>query len=86
MFVLLNDRSRMKGDFHVRFCEKLKVKVLWFTRLRGGIEGKRNGLYLSTVGFIIKIMLMEIAEAVGARYEQAFVFPDGEKILLDSKK
>lgn len=35
VFVLLNDRSRMKGDFHVRFCEKFEVKFLLLTRLRG---------------------------------------------------
>lgn len=28
VFVLLNDKSRMKGDFHVRFREKFEVKVL----------------------------------------------------------
>ncbi len=36
VFVLLNDKSRMKGDFHVRFCEKFEVQVLLLTRLRGG--------------------------------------------------
>ncbi len=25
----------MKGDFHVRFCEKFEVKFLLLTRLRG---------------------------------------------------
>lgn len=34
IFVLLNDKSRMKGDFHVRFREKFEVKVLLLTRLR----------------------------------------------------
>ena len=33
--ILLNDKSRMKGDFHVRFCEKFGVKFLLLTRLRG---------------------------------------------------
>lgn len=28
VFVLLNDKSRMKGDLHVRFREKFEVKVL----------------------------------------------------------
>lgn len=36
VFVLLNDKSRMKGDFHVRFREKFEVKVLLLTRLGGG--------------------------------------------------
>ncbi len=35
VFVLLNDKSRMKGDFHVRFCEKFEVQVLLLTRLGG---------------------------------------------------
>ena len=30
--------------------------------------------------------MMTIAEAVGVGYEQVFILPDGEKILLDSKK
>ena len=29
----LNAKSRMKGDFHVRFREKFEVKVLLLTRL-----------------------------------------------------
>ena len=32
---MLNDKSRMKGDLHVRFREKFEVKVLLLTRLRG---------------------------------------------------
>ena len=35
VFVLLNDKSRMKGDFQVRFREKFEVKFLLLTRLRG---------------------------------------------------
>lgn len=30
---MLNDKSRMKGDLHVRFREKFEVKVLLLTRL-----------------------------------------------------
>ena len=38
VFVLLNDKSRMKGDFHVRFREKFEVKVLLlnYTQTRQG--------------------------------------------------
>lgn len=38
VFVLLNDKSRMKGDFHVRFREKFEVKVLLlnYTQTRKG--------------------------------------------------
>lgn len=35
LFVLLNDKSRMKGDFHVRFREKFEVRFLLLIRLRG---------------------------------------------------
>lgn len=28
----MDNKSRMKGDFHVRFCEKLEVKSLGLTR------------------------------------------------------
>ena len=35
VFVLLNDKSRTKGDLHVRFREKFEVKLLLLTRLRG---------------------------------------------------
>ena len=35
VFVLLNDKGRMKGELHVRFCEKFEVKFLLLTRLRG---------------------------------------------------
>ena len=34
VLVLLNDKSRMKGDLHVRFREKFEVKVLLLTRLK----------------------------------------------------
>jgi hypothetical protein len=30
----LNDKSRMRGDFQVRFHEKLRVRFPWFTRLK----------------------------------------------------
>lgn len=33
LFVLLNDKNRMKGDFHVWCCEKFEVKLLLLTRL-----------------------------------------------------
>jgi len=29
----LDDRSRMKREFHVRFCESLRGKLPWATRL-----------------------------------------------------
>ena len=45
VYVLLNDKSRMKGDFQVRFREKFEVKVLLLTRLRGILS---NGCVYST--------------------------------------
>ena len=44
VFVLLNDKSRMKGDFHVRVREKFEVKVLLPTRF-----------YLPVVNVFIKL-------------------------------
>ena len=35
VLVLLNDKSRMKGNLHVRLREKFEVKFLLLTRLRG---------------------------------------------------
>ena len=29
----LDDRSRMSGDVHVRFCERMEGRFLWVTRL-----------------------------------------------------
>ena len=47
VLVLLNDKSRMKGDLHVRFREKFEVKVLLLTRLRGRkFLAQRNFLLL----------------------------------------
>ena len=45
VLVLLNDKSRMKGDLHVRFREKFEVKVLLLTRLeREASAWKANAL------------------------------------------
>jgi hypothetical protein len=33
----LDNKSRMKGDLQVRFCEKLGVKFPGFTRLPGAV-------------------------------------------------
>lgn len=35
----LNAKSRMKGDFHVRFRERLRVKFPWSTRQRAVANG-----------------------------------------------
>lgn len=54
VLVLLNDKSRMKGDLHVRFREKFEVKVLLLTRLRGrNFSTMRNSSY--SIGILKKI-------------------------------
>lgn len=53
VLVLLNDKSRMKGDLHVRFREKFEVKVLLLTRLRGrNFSTMRNSSY--SIGILKK--------------------------------
>ena len=37
-----NNKSRMKGDFHVRFCGNAKVKFLCVTRLETKKIGKHD--------------------------------------------
>ena len=44
----LNAKSRMKGDFHVRFRERLRVKFPWSTRqnaIRPITLGRKNYLF-----------------------------------------
>lgn len=42
----LNAKSRMKGDFHVRFRERLRVKFPWSTRQRAirPLTTRRNAM------------------------------------------
>lgn len=35
--IFIDSVASMKGDLHVRFCEKFEVKSLLLTRLRGEI-------------------------------------------------
>lgn len=44
VFVLSNNKSRMKGDLHVRFREKSEMKVFLLTRLRVGAPTARWGV------------------------------------------
>lgn len=39
---VINRKSRMKGDFHVRLCENLRVKLRWVNRL--AVSGFRPDL------------------------------------------
>ena len=66
VFVLLNDKSRMKGDLHVRFREKFEVKVLLLTRLRGrelitpsySILGMENNPEILVVDLLLILVCM----------------------------
>jgi len=47
----LNAKSRMKGDFHVRFRERLRVKFPWSTRQRYNRYislSRRNSLFFGS--------------------------------------
>ena len=47
----LDDRSRMSGDVHVRFCESLRGRFPWATRLAIFVKSKRAGeRVLASVG------------------------------------
>ena len=46
-------KSRVKGDFHARFCGKPEVGFLWLTRLYGSVSGK----FMKTVLTIIILLL-----------------------------
>ena|GEM_PF-4842671 len=61
----------MKGDFHVRFCEKLEVKVLLLTRLRG----RR----LVTASYSIELLNMDEVTYVKTKLRQE----QWEKLIAD---
>lgn len=47
----LNMKNRMKGDFHVRFREGLRVKFLWSTRqrfIRPLVGDRKNSLFFGS--------------------------------------
>lgn len=64
VLVLLNDKSRMKGDLHVRFREKFEVKVLLLTRLRGEIKSP-------LLDFVMRMMLQDITKIFYPSKKQA---------------
>jgi hypothetical protein len=47
-----NMKSRVKGDFHARFCGKAGVKFLCLTRF-GAIKDKKNAAVLGLLGLKI---------------------------------
>ena len=62
----LNAKSRMKGDFHVRFRERLRVKFPWSTRqrmMKPICMGRKNYLFCgSELGAKNASMLYSIIE------------------------
>lgn len=72
------------SDMVRELCEKMNISLAELCRRIGQTPQNFNKkLKRGTVSFD---EMMEIAEVLGVRYEQAFILPDGEKILLDSKK
>ncbi len=71
----LDDRSRMSGDVHVRFCERLGGKFLRATRLvilcRSPDEAKQS---LNFTNEILKSLLLELDEADVVSFEQGFKY------------
>lgn len=63
VLVLLNDKSRMKGDLHVRFREKFEVKVLLLTRLER--EGQISPIRFSPRIFKILTEALQKEEPAG---------------------
>ena len=75
---MLNDKSRMKGDFQVRFREKFEVKVLLLTRLRGVLS---NGCVYSTSK--IEILTSEHYEILWNKYS---VLQEIEKCIREFRE
>lgn len=72
------------SDMVRELCEKMNISLAELCRRIGQTPQNFNKkLKRGTVSFD---EMVEIAEVLGVRYEQAFILPDGEKILLDSKK
>ena len=70
------------SDMIRELCEKQNISLAELCRRIGQTPQNFNKkLKRGTVSFE---EMMEIAEAVGVRYEQAFVLPDGEKIEINN--
>ena len=68
------------SDMIRALCEKQNISLAELSRRIGQTPQNFNKkLKRGTVSFF---EMVEIAEAVGVGYEQAFVLPDGEKISL----
>lgn len=66
------------SDMVRELCEKMNISLAELCRRIGQTPQNFNKkLKRGTVSFE---EMMEIAEVLGVRYEQAFILPDGEKI------
>ena len=72
------------SDMIRTLCEKQNISLAELSRRIGQTPQNFNKkLKRGTVSFD---EMMEIAEAVGVGYEQAFVLPDGSKINMGGKQ
>lgn len=71
------------SDMIRALCEKQNISLAELSRRIGQTPQNFNKkLKRGTVSFD---EMVEIAEAVGVGYEQAFILPDGEKIKMRNK-
>lgn len=72
------------SDMIRELCEKQNISLAELCRRIGQTPQNFNKkLKRGTVSYE---EMMAIADAVGAGYEQAFIFPDGSEIKAESKK
>lgn len=71
------------SDMIRELCEKKNISIAELCRRIGQTPQNFNKkLQRGTVSFE---EMMEIAEALGVGYEQAFIFPDGDEIKMGNK-
>lgn len=71
------------SDMVRELCEKMNISLAELCRRIGQTPQNFNKkLKRGTVSFD---EMMEIAESVGVKYEQAFILPDGSKINIGGK-
>ncbi len=67
----------MKGDFHVRFCEKLRVKFPGFTRLAFAYicglinnvgSANKNASFSADAPFLIQLLGQKISQSAFSRF------------------
>lgn len=71
------------SDMVRELCEKMNISLAELCRRIGQTPQNFNKkLKRGTISFD---EMVEIAEAVGVKYEQAFILPDGSKINIGGK-